>query len=181
MGQVQALREQYLSESANPDRFTSEHWLVAPMDNNPNPNQQKWLWTLSGIAIINLQGTTPASWTREHWNLVLDVTIDRAFGQAGRRAAQENYLIFQPERWAPLVTPNAIYDAQQSVDAGFAVDDFALRLDPTFDVLSGQTYQMLDGVQFSLAVRDSDAVLLRVGYTMNMYGRIIEVRTPPIG
>jgi hypothetical protein len=76
------------------------------------------------------------------------------------------------EQWGPIAGPNAIFNADQSINAGYAVDTF--RLDPPDEP---KTFVPLVA---DLAVRDSDARLIRVGYYVTIVGILEEIPVPDI-
>lgn len=62
---------------------------------------------------------------------------------------------------APLVSLNAVFNEEHSVNSGFAVDAVKLH--------SKKAYGMLP-LRFDFAVRDSDAYLFRAGYSATVIG-----------
>jgi hypothetical protein len=77
---------------------------------------------------------------------------------------------------------NSIFEQNESVNAGYAVDAFR----PIFT--TRDTFpQIFDTLEVDLAVRDNDAFIFRVGYHLTLVGTIVEValivrvRVPDIG
>jgi hypothetical protein len=68
---------------------------------------------------------------------------------------------------------SSVYDANQSVDAGFAVDLW--RPAPFRTITDGGATigNIFTGVRVDVAVRDSDAYLYRLGYNITLEGRIV--------
>lgn len=70
---------------------------------------------------------------------------------------------------------SSIFDRNQAVNAGFAVDVW--RPNPFGTVTDVITNQPLDriftGIQVDVAVRDSDAILHRVSYNICLLGQIV--------
>jgi hypothetical protein len=85
------------------------------------------------------------------------------------------FAAFQVEQLAPFSTLSSVFNAQESINSGFAVD--AWRPNPFFtanDLATGSPVaDLFAGIQADLAVRDSDAFLYRVGYHITLVGRII--------
>lgn len=80
---------------------------------------------------------------------------------------------------------SAIYDQHESIDAGFAVNGWRptpfqtgvdVHLPPPLDLVGN----IFTGVRVDLAVRDSDAFLLRIAYNITLLGRIIFLRSTPL-
>ena len=105
------------------DQFAITNWVIVPTGQTPpRPEDQKWLMILSGVAFCNFQGTSNADWRRDSFRLAIDLTGPIQF--TGRSAQVGRELRFQVEQFTPYSTINAVYDAQQSVDAGYAVDSY---------------------------------------------------------
>jgi hypothetical protein len=163
-----------LSQDANPDRFTARHWMFIPNERvtqppNPPAVPYRGLIILTGIAIIDLQGASPASWRRER----VILRLDRDFARAAALApwapnTPGNFLVFQSEQWAPFVTVNARYNRGPADNDGTAVDSFWL------DLSAGKAVINID-----VAVRDVDAFIYRLGYSLHLYGRLEEFAPVP--
>jgi hypothetical protein len=65
---------------------------------------------------------------------------------------------------------NSIFDQDQSVNAGYAVDAYR----PIFTTRDTFT-QIFSSLEVDLAVRDTDAFIFRVGYHLTLTGRVVEV------
>lgn len=167
--------------------YEGQHWSITPTAlalNEPAPatiSDQRWTLVLSGVAIVDVPGTTSVDWTRETLLLLPSVrdpmlfAIDR-FGiprpQAKEHDDYETH--FQVQHWAPFAALSSVFDRHQSIDAGYAVDRW--RAHDFFtgtDFFTGQAVPNIwSGVDVDVAVRDSDAVLHRVGYHITLVGRI---------
>ena len=79
----------------------------------------------------------------------------------------------QIEQWTPFVTPYALFNAGQSVNSGFAVDE-------VFDVAPVGDATNTVVVSGCTAVRDSDAIIYRVGYHLTLLGRFAPLEFTPI-
>jgi hypothetical protein len=175
--------------------FGGQNWLITPAAravNEPAPatiSGQKWLLVLSGVGIVNMKGKTSDDWLHDEVHILPDMRgpLDFAIGRWGipRPPGTEGlqYLVgFQLDQWSPFAALNAVYDQDQSVNAGFAVDSW--RPSPFAsgaDSFSGhQVGNIFTGIIADTAVRDSDAWLYRVGYNITLEGRIVFTQFPVI-
>jgi hypothetical protein len=168
--------------------FGGQNWLITPAAlavNETRPasiSAQKWLLVLSGVGIINMQGETANDWRHDSVHIVPDMKgpLDYAINRfsiprpSGNEGTNYNPA-FQVEEWSPFVGLSSIFDQNQSVNAGFAVD--AWRPSPFGtgnDAFSqARIGNLFSGVIADVAVRDSDAWLYRLGYNMTLLGRIV--------
>jgi hypothetical protein len=168
--------------------FGGQNWLITPAARavgEPAPasiSEQRFLLVLSGVGIVNMTGKTSDDWLHDEVHILPDTTgpLDFAISRWGIPRPQGteglNYLTgFQLSQWAPFAGLNSVFDQNESVNAGFAVD--AWRPSPfTFgtDAFSGQVVNgLFTGIIADTAVRDSDAILYRVGYNITLEGRIV--------
>jgi hypothetical protein len=168
--------------------FGGQNWLITPAARAVNEaapasiSDQKWLLVLSGVGIVNMEGKTSDDWLHDEVHILPDMSgpLDYAISRWGipRPPGTEggNYLTgFQLDQWAPFAGLNSVFDQDQSVNAGFAVDDW--RPSPFAsgpDAFSGQLDgNIFTGIIADTAVRDSDAWLYRVGYNITLEGRIV--------
>ena len=77
---------------------------------------------------------------------------------------------FVPIQWVVYAGINATFNANNSVNAGYAVNTFGLMSTVTGNV------RLMQGIQAQVAVRDKDGELLRVGYTATIYGYFVKRR-----
>lgn len=168
--------------------FAGQNWLVTPAAlalNQPPPqniSRQTWILHLSGVAIPNIEGASSADWRRETLLIAPDLraplnhaidsfSVPRPAGKEGLQYTVQ----FQVQQWAPFAAISSIFDQNQSVNAGFAVDVW--RPSPfgtVTDAVSNQPRdRIFSGIQVDVAVRDSDAVLDRVSYNMCLLGQIV--------
>jgi len=174
------------------DTFAGQNWLItpaAPAANEPLPTDiraQKWLLTLSGVGMVNLKGTSEASWLQE--TLLLRPTIidpmhyaiaTHAIPTPGVEGSQYT-LAFQVEQWSPYASISSIFNEKVSNNSGFAVDVWRPdHFDNGIDALSHQPAgNLYTGLQVDVAVRDTDAWLYRVGYNILLLGRIVFLAVP---
>ena len=175
--------------------FGGQNWLITPAARAVNEaapaniSGQKWLLTLSGVGIANMKGKTSDDWLHDEVHILPDMhgpldyairrwSIPQPQGTEGRQ-----YLVgFQLDQWSPFAALNAVFDQNESVNAGFAVDSW--RPSPFAsgtDSFSGQLdSNIFTGIIADTAVRDSDAILYRVGYNITLEGRIVFTATQPI-
>jgi hypothetical protein len=139
-----------INQNSEPDRVVSSHWIHYPIPGGPEPGG-RWLLTLSGVALVDFRGGT-SGFSRDEIILDLDIRGPQTLWPAPPPppAAGASYY-WDPEmvQWAPFATINS-FGASGSTGAGYAVDT----------VESGSVAQIRIGV----AVRESQAVLWRVGY-----------------
>jgi hypothetical protein len=189
---------QYLTD------FAGQNWLITPaalaVGEKPPTSirDQKWLLILSGVVISNFKGDSAASWNTQTVSFIPDMAgtddptstsgplnwaisqynIPRPAGTVGK-----DYLVrFALDEWSPFVTLGSIFDQDQSINAGFAVNDWRPNpFDSGKDVVSGaQVGQIFTGVVADLAVSDSDAWLYRLNYNITLLGQIVFIAPPVI-
>jgi hypothetical protein len=175
------------------DTFAGQNWLITPAAraiNEPPPadiHGQKWLMTLSGVGMVNLEGNSQAQWLQETL-LLLPTIIDPmhyAIATHGIPTPQgsegsQYALAFQVEQWSPYASISSIFNQGQSLNSGFAVDvwrpnHFGTGVDAFSHQAVGNLYS---GLQVDVAVRDTDAWLYRVGYNILLLGRIVFLTIP---
>ena len=164
----------------------SQNWLItpaAPAVNERPPssvNGQKWLLTLTGVALVDLKGAS-GSWLRETVDVYPDLkgamnhaisrhSVPRPPGAEGR----DYNTAFQVEQWAPFASLGSVFDQDQSVNAGFAVDRWRpAPFGSGKDVVTGESLgNLFAAIRVDVAVRDIDAWLHRVNYHISLLGRI---------
>ena len=170
--------------------FAGQNWLITPAalalgDAPPNDiHAQKWLLMLSGVAMVNLKGDSTDQWL--HATLLLEPTVIDPMHYAiahhsiPRPSGTEGIdysLGFQIELAAPYASISSVFDAHESIDAGFAVDVWRPNHYGTgIDAFSHQYVgNLFSGLQVDVAVRDTDAWLYRVGYNIALLGKIVFV------
>jgi hypothetical protein len=166
--------------------FAGQNWRITPagfvVGEQPSTlDEQRWILVLSGVVIVNVKGQSANDWLRETLRFMPDVEgpLNYAISRYGIPVPTSptpgvNFVPqIQVEQWAPFVTLSAVYDANESVDAGFAVDLW--RPAPFRTITDGATTigNIFTGVRVDVAVRDSDAYLYRLGYNITLEGRIV--------
>lgn len=168
--------------------FAGQNWLITPValavNQAPpqNVSRQNWILHLSGVTIPDLIGTSGTDWRRETLLITPDLrgplnhvinnfSIPRPPGNEGAQYTVQ----FQVQQWAPFAAISSIFDRNQAVNAGFAVDVW--RPNPFATVTDAFSNQPRDrifsGIQVDVAVRDSDAILHRVSYNISLLGEIV--------
>jgi len=174
------------------DNFAGQNWLITPAAlavGEPSPasiQDQKWLLVLSGVVIANLEGNTSAQWLHETLSFIPDIVspLNWAVSRFSipTPADPNGYSVgFSLEEWAPFASLSSIFNQDQSINSGFAVDVWR----PTpfgvgQDAVSLQPIgNIFNGINVDVAVRDSDAWIYRVGYNITLLGKIVFL-APPI-
>ena len=138
------------------DLFTSSHWVHTEAVGN------RHLVTMTGVVIVNFSGNaTDNEWRRDTVELHLKFPDIFPAGPVKW---------FKVEHWAPFITINAIANDQQSIDAGWAVDDFG----------GPGPVEFRDGLKIwaNLAVREINGNIARIGYSVTVSGFFVD---PPMG
>ena len=179
--------------------FAGQNWLITPAalafgERQPaSIKEQKWLLTLSGVAIVNLKGNNVnGEWLRETLQILPDMSGALQFAISRFSVpvpANPGYVLkgsskvtplFQLEEWAPFASLGSIFDKNESINAGFAVDVW--RPSP-FLTLSANSLpdikQIFQGIRVDVAVNDNDAILHRVNYHITLLGKIVFAQPDP--
>jgi hypothetical protein len=184
--------------------FAGQNWLITPaalaVGENPPKSirDQKWLLVLSGVVVANLKGDNSGQWNHQTVSFIPDMAgtddptstsgpLNWAISQysiakpPGSAGAQ--YLIrFSLEEWSPFVSLGSVFNQGQSINSGFAVDDWRPNhFDSGTDVVTSQPVNnIFAGVNADLAVSDSDAWLYRLSYNITLLGKIVFIAPPVI-
>ena len=177
--------------------FAGQNWLITPaalaVGEQPpaSINDQKWLLVLTGVAIANLQGNSTSQSRNETLSFLPDMAgpqnsgpLNFAIAQYGipKPAGQNFTIAFSLDGWAPFVSLSSIFDQDESINAGYAVNvwrpnHFATGVD-------ARTHQPINniftGVNVDVGVRDTDAFLNRIGYNITLRGTIVFPLNPLI-
>lgn len=168
--------------------FAAEHSLITPAatavgDAEPTRIQdQRWLLMLSGIAIIDLKGVTGSAWRKETVLLrpdlrgVLQVAVNQYSIPTPPGADGFNFSTwFQVEARTAFAALSSVFNENESVNSGFAVDHWRSNQDETKrDAFSGEMLsRVFNGIQVDVGVRDSDAWIHRISYNMTLLGKIV--------
>jgi hypothetical protein len=176
--------------------FAGQNWLITPaalaVGEHPpaSIHDQKWLLVLSGVVIADLEGNSGAQWLRETLSFTPDMAgaddptstsgplnwaishfaIPKPPGSPGAQ-----YLVrFSLEEWAPFASLSSIFNQNQSINSGFAVDTWRPNhFGSGTDVLSTlPVNNIFSGINVDVAVRDTDAWIYRVSYNITLLGKI---------
>jgi hypothetical protein len=184
--------------------FAGQNWLITPAAlavGEPQPSSihdQKWLLVLSGVVLANLKGDNSGNWNSQTVSFTPDMagpddpsatsgplnwaisrySIPKPAGSPGT----QYFIRFSVEEWAPSVSLSAIFDQDQSVNAGFAVNAWRPNsFGSGTDVLANQQVNNLfAGINADLAVSDTDAWLYRLSYNITLLGKIVFIAPPVI-
>ena len=184
--------------------FAGQNWLVTPaalaVGETPPTSilDQKWLLVLSGVVVANQRGDNSGNWNHQTVSFTPDMsgTDDPTSTSGPLNWAISQYSIPKPpgtvgtdylirfslEEWSPFVSLGSVFDQGQSINAGFAVDDWRPNpFDSGNDVVTGQPVNnIFTGVNADLAVSDSDAWIYRLTYNITLLGKIVFIAPPVI-
>ena len=133
-----------------PQAIDSPHWLRFP-----GP-EGRVLFRMTGVAVFGPIRGPRGDWLRE------TVYIPVQIGQLCHDK------VLELEHWTVLVTLNSISYEHEAVDVGWAVDGFSL-LHPD----AGQRDRVW--LTASVAVRNKDGYLARLGYAVDLFGYEVEL------
>ena len=168
--------------------YAGQSWLISPVAsavNEPAPARiqaQRFLLVLSGVAVVDVTGVSPAQWRHETVALRPDLTgpllhaADRYSIPKPPGALGSTYWLgFQVEQWAPFAGLSAVFNAGPSVNSGFAVNVW--RPNPFASGTDAHTNapltKLFSGIQADIAVRDSDAIIHRLSYNITLVGKVV--------
>ena len=171
--------------------FAGQNWLITPAalavdEARPrNISGQKWLLVLSGVAITDFKGNSPAHWLPETLMIRPDVSspLNYAVDKYSIPRPSLDYPVwFQVEQGIPFAAISSIFNQNQSVNSGFSVNVWRpAPYNTGIDASSGAALNMLfTGIAVDVAVRDNDAWLYRVSYHITLLGKIVFRQEPKI-
>src|SRR3954451_2911712 len=116
--------------------FAGQNWLITPVAlalGEPPPtniHEQQFLLVLSGVVFANLQGNSGSQWLRETLSFLPDMAgpqnsgpLNWAIQRFGiPKPAGDSKIAFSLEEWAPFASLSSIFNQDQSINSGFAVD-----------------------------------------------------------
>jgi hypothetical protein len=163
------------------DTFAGQNWLITPAalavdEAAPrNISGQKWLLVLSGVAITDFKGNSPAAWLAETLMIRPDVSSPLNHAVDKYSIPKPGTVKFQVEQGIPFAATSSIFNQNQSVNSGFSVNVWRpAPYDTGIDASSGAALNMLfTGIAVDVAVRDNDAWLYRVSYHITLLGKIV--------
>jgi hypothetical protein len=152
-----------------------------------NIQEQTWLLILTGVAIVDIKGTSTGQWLHETVSIrpTLQPPLDEAInwyniptpaGTEGVDWVKGFHIIRQSSAY--FVAPSSMFNAGVSVNSGFAVDSWGRNpYGQGTDILTNMLVgNLFDGITADVAVRDTDAILHRVSYHITLVGRIVFVK-----
>lgn len=171
----------------SPTGYAVQNWTITPVATavgQISPTRiedQTFQLVLTGVASLDMKGVSSAQWRRETllMGFELRAPIQFAASRYGVNLPQlpegDFAYNFQVEQGAPHSGLASIFNQDRSINSGFAVD--AWRFNPLFtgtDLFTNASVpNLFAGIQADIAVRDSDAYLLRVNYHVTLVGRIV--------
>lgn len=181
----------------NLTNFAGQNWLITPaalaVGEQPpaSIHDQKWLLVLTGVVQANFEGNSASQWLNTNMSFLPDMAgatgsgpLNWAIGQYGiPKPADPDYTIaFALDEWAPYVSLSAIFDQDQSINAGYAVNvwrpnHFATGINALNNAPVGNIFT---GVNADVGVRDTDAWILSLSYNITLRGRIVFLKAPTI-
>jgi hypothetical protein len=177
--------------------FAGQNWLITPaalaLGENPpaSVHDQKFLLVLSGVAIANLEGNSTSQYLHETLSFLPDMAgpqnsgpLNWAIGRFGiPRPSDPNATVaFSLEGWAPFASLSSIFDQDQSINAGYAVDVWRPNhFTSGTDAFTNQPVgNIFTGINVDVAVIDTDAWIYRIGYNVTLLGKIVFLTVPKI-
>lgn len=175
--------------------FAGQNWLITPAalavgESPPTSiHDQKFLLVLSGVVIANLEGNSGSQWLHETLSFLPDMAGPQNSGPLNwainrfaipKPPGQDFSIGFSLEEWAPFASLSSIFNQDQSINSGFAVDvwrptHFATGTDAFTHLPVGNIFT---GINVDVAVRDTDAWIFRVGYNITLLGKIVFLTIP---
>ena len=167
-----------------PTGFAGQNFLITPTASAVNQTppaaikDQTWLLVLSGVAIVDLQGNSAAQPRRETVLIRPDLSqvLQGAIDKFGIPTPPPAFITkFQVEQIAPFATLSSVFNKDQSINSGFAVEVW--RANPLITVNDAFTNapisNVFDGIQIDVAVQDTDAFIRRVSFQIVLVGKIV--------
>jgi hypothetical protein len=179
--------------------FSGQNWLITPavpvVGDLHQPAaffNQTWSLVLTGIVEANLQGNSTSDWRNETVTflpagLLYTSDFDSApvgegplywvLNQYGiQRPPLHTYTVcFSLQQWAPFVSLSAIFDQNQSINAGFAVNLWRpTHFQKGTNLQTNAAFNnVFTGITADLGVRDTDAFILKLSYNVTLLGKIV--------
>jgi hypothetical protein len=167
--------------------FEGENSLITPvalaLGQHPPAtiHDQQFMVVLSGVALANFQGQSSGNWL---YDTLSFNPSDGLYNLLNSAISTYNIpkptglgfgLAFSVSQWVPFVALSSIFDKDQSVNAGFAVQVW--RPTPFTTGTDALTHQpisnIFNGVNVDVGVSDSDASILRISYNITLIGKIV--------
>jgi hypothetical protein len=175
--------------------FAGQNWLITPaalaVGEHPpaSIHDQRFLLVLSGVVMANLEGNSGSQWLQETLSFLPDMAGPQNSGPLNwainrfsiPKPPGQNFSIgFSLEEWAPFASLSSIFNQDQSINSGFAVDvwrpnHFVMGTDAFTHSAVGNIFT---GINVDVAVRDTDAWIYRIGYNVTLLGKIVFLTIP---
>jgi hypothetical protein len=184
------------------DDFAGQNWTITPVATAAGAkppvqlHDQIWQVVLSGVVVANFKGNSTSQWLQDTVSFKPDMAGPGDLGTSGPLAwAVQNWGIPKPagttsgytlgfalQQWAPFASLSSVYDQEQSINAGFAVNTWRPAPFSTgTDLITGQPVsQLFTGINVDVAASDSDAIIYRLGYQIQLVGKIVFMSVPII-
>jgi hypothetical protein len=173
--------------------FAGQNWLITPaalaVGERPpaSIHDQKWLLVLSGVVLADFKGNSSAQWLHETLSFVPDMAGPTGSGPLNWAISHfsipkppgspgvDYSIVFSLEEWAPFASLSSIFNQDQSINSGFAVDVWRPSpFNTGTDALSHlPVNNIFTGINVDVAVRDTDAWIFRVSYNITLLGKIV--------
>jgi hypothetical protein len=178
-----------------PGNVGPQNWLITPaalaVGEHPPKTilDQKWLLVMTGVLEIDFEGNSTSEWLNE--TAVFTPGGDFSLGDirnAGplnwvinqysiQRPSSDYTTVFSLQEWAPYASLSAIFDQDQSINAGFAVNAWRPRhffnaVSTVFSSPPTIINNIFSGIEVDVGVRDTDAWILKIGYNITLLGKM---------
>ncbi|MBK8787162.1 MAG: hypothetical protein IPN43_11895 [Chitinophagaceae bacterium] len=173
-----------------PIKIESKHYMILPA---PafwiSPLTNNFQISFSGIAIIeNFKGHENQTWRNDQldisntemgWDIIMQ-RVQANLPPLPPRAVKYEFI---PLQWVTYGTVNSQFDENNSVNAGFGAWNFGINKKGVSIIDSGniRSADVLSGVNVKIQVRDKDAIIYRIGYSLSVYGYFVPVLENVIG
>jgi hypothetical protein len=179
------------------ENFAGQNYLITPAalavgESRPaSIHDQKFLLVLSGVVNADFKGNSGSQWLYETLYFRPEMTnpqnsgpLNYAISRFGipKPPVQEFDIGFALEEWASFASLSSIFNQDQSVNSGFAVNTWRHHpFDTGKDIFTNLPVKnIFSGIDVDVAVRDSDAWIYRVGYNVTLLGKIVFLIPYPI-
>lgn len=153
------------TNTSDKNRFIANHWLHTECSNGLQ------LVTKTGILILNNFKGTGGDWLRERIIFYPNFPhVILPMKEPDNPNEEPEKMWFKIRQWDPFVTLNAISNDGDAKNAGWAVDDFGINRDVTYDMRIRHWIPMWADI----AVRDTDGYIYRIGYRITLTGTFVD-------
>jgi hypothetical protein len=151
--------------------FEARNLMFIPIERvteppNPPAVPYRGLVVLTGVVRIDLQGNSVTAWRAETYQLNIGEDFGIAINDGPYKPQPGSAFEAHVYKAVPFATVSSRYNAGLANNDGTAVDRFRFSLPSPSDAI----------LEVDLAVRDDDAHIYRIGYEVNLYVWLEEVR-----